>query len=590
MSNRRKLAQDYRAPLRTHGRGRHRQPSRSVGDLVAVPGQAGAKLLAAGALGSAALIAVPVGGGAATAMETSSGAASQAASLTADVQARPAATQQGPIFLVPKTPPTATNPFITLVPSTTPQPLPPNPEFVLPNGKITSDPAAASAAALPPAQPQLSPDQIAALQSALDGSTAPPVSSPMTPTGPTPITVYGNFARGIGGMFSYTTDPSGQTDGTVSAGVLLGWAANAGVRIGTPAPQGFDVSVPITAILGPATASATWDITNSSVSLSGSVDGASRPLPGGGSTGWSIGGTYIVNSDGSWTLLPRGSIWGSVDPLPQFTIGLAVSAPLPKDFVSTSVQAIADAATYEAGLIPPQLQPQAAPDQPTAGTPTPTPGGATIDQQMLPVAPSQGFPDPTSSNANSGLAWLAQQPPSAGPTFQDIMNAYSQVPGTLPAGSFPPAPAPAPTPEQHGQADQPPSTDVAAAPDANSPTNNGASGTVVTAAAGPQAPAPAAAPTPAPANDTNGNTTTSTTATAPGTGTAAPITVTDSGTGTTDTNQQPASGTQQTDGTGVVQTASAQPDTSQPDTSQQDNSNTMVTVADPTGPTTTLAG
>jgi hypothetical protein len=437
MSNRRKLSRDYSDPQHRQGRVQHRWPSRLAGDLLALPGQACVMFLAAGALGSAALIAVPA-----------STAGSPALSLTADVQTLSASTPQSPLYLVPQKPPTAANPFVTLVPSTSPQPLPPGTMFALPNGKITSDPAVAAAAVPLPAPTTLPADAMTYGPTLPNGSTGPSTTSPLPVTGPTPVTFYANYANGIGGMFSYSPDLSGQTDGTASVGILFGWGANAGVRIGTPAPQGFDVSVPITAVVGPVTGTATWDITHSSVALSGAVDGQTQALPV-GSTGWSVGATYIQNSDGTWTVLPRGGVWGSANP--QLTVGLAVSFPLPKDFVSTSVQAISDAATYEAGLVPPQQGPAAAPTQSAPEVPSLVPGGPTLDQLMLPIAPSQGFPDPASVNANSGLAGLAQQPPTAGMSFQDIINTYSQAP----------APAPAPAPAQHGQADQPSGTDVA---------------------------------------------------------------------------------------------------------------------------------
>jgi hypothetical protein len=60
MSNRKRIPErSHLAPRQRQGRGRHREASRTMGDLVAVPGQAGVRLLAAGALGSAALMALP---------------------------------------------------------------------------------------------------------------------------------------------------------------------------------------------------------------------------------------------------------------------------------------------------------------------------------------------------------------------------------------------------------------------------------------------------------------------------------------------------------------------------------------------------
>ena len=93
MSNRKKAPDAVRrAAQHRQGRGRHREPMRSPGDLVAVPGQAGLKILAAGALGSAALMSLP---GAASAASASGPVA---ASLTASVRpAAPAAGAPAPI-------------------------------------------------------------------------------------------------------------------------------------------------------------------------------------------------------------------------------------------------------------------------------------------------------------------------------------------------------------------------------------------------------------------------------------------------------------------------------------------------------------
>jgi hypothetical protein len=88
MSNKKKLDQRNR-PAQQHrpGRGRHREPSTTIGDLVAIPGQVGVKILAAGALGSAALMVMQPGAASAAAGNTT--AASPAvlahATLTADV-------------------------------------------------------------------------------------------------------------------------------------------------------------------------------------------------------------------------------------------------------------------------------------------------------------------------------------------------------------------------------------------------------------------------------------------------------------------------------------------------------------------------
>jgi lysophospholipase L1-like esterase len=86
MSNKKKLLpENRRVAQRGHGHGRHREPSRTVGDLLAVPGMAGVKVLAAGALGSAAVLSMS--GGAASA---ATAASPVTASLAADVQPVPA--------------------------------------------------------------------------------------------------------------------------------------------------------------------------------------------------------------------------------------------------------------------------------------------------------------------------------------------------------------------------------------------------------------------------------------------------------------------------------------------------------------------
>jgi hypothetical protein len=85
MSNTRKLpSSGGRAPRPGQGRGRHRQPARTIGERMAVPGQAGAKLLAAGAIGSVAAFALPAvaGATAASAATTPASTAAVAAALT----------------------------------------------------------------------------------------------------------------------------------------------------------------------------------------------------------------------------------------------------------------------------------------------------------------------------------------------------------------------------------------------------------------------------------------------------------------------------------------------------------------------------
>jgi hypothetical protein len=62
MSNKRKLNQlGGRTLQHRQGRGRHREPGTTIADLVAMPGQVGAKILAAGALGSAAMMVMQPG-------------------------------------------------------------------------------------------------------------------------------------------------------------------------------------------------------------------------------------------------------------------------------------------------------------------------------------------------------------------------------------------------------------------------------------------------------------------------------------------------------------------------------------------------
>ena len=97
MSNRKRLPQPAGWAGQHPGRGRHRRPTRSVGDLVAVPGHAGARFLAAGALGSAALAALPVGGAAAVTAGSAATVtrASAITVLTADIQGPAAAAAPG---------------------------------------------------------------------------------------------------------------------------------------------------------------------------------------------------------------------------------------------------------------------------------------------------------------------------------------------------------------------------------------------------------------------------------------------------------------------------------------------------------------
>jgi hypothetical protein len=85
MSNRKKLAQgSQRAPQHRQGHGRHREPTRTIGDLLSMPGQAGAKIVAAGVAG--ATLVIP-----ATAAYASG--ATAAGGTTAELVALPAAAQ-----------------------------------------------------------------------------------------------------------------------------------------------------------------------------------------------------------------------------------------------------------------------------------------------------------------------------------------------------------------------------------------------------------------------------------------------------------------------------------------------------------------
>jgi len=87
MSNKRKLDQrSGRTPNRRQGRGRHRGPG-TIASLAVIPGQAGAKILAAGALGSAAIM-VMQPGVASVAGGTAAAARVSSATLTANVVAQ----------------------------------------------------------------------------------------------------------------------------------------------------------------------------------------------------------------------------------------------------------------------------------------------------------------------------------------------------------------------------------------------------------------------------------------------------------------------------------------------------------------------
>ncbi len=100
MSNTKKTAAPLRrGPQHRQGHGRHREPPRTPGDLVAVPGQAGLRVLAAGALGSAALMSMPAGMASAA-----SAPGPVAASLTASVRPAPAPGVPAPQLTVPQLP------------------------------------------------------------------------------------------------------------------------------------------------------------------------------------------------------------------------------------------------------------------------------------------------------------------------------------------------------------------------------------------------------------------------------------------------------------------------------------------------------
>lgn len=586
MSNRKRLPElRYQAPEHRLRRGRHRQPSRSVGGLIGVPGRMGVKFLAAGALGSAAMVALPIGAGSVASLASTPAGSSPVASLTADIL--PSAGSG----LYYKAPPATTAASALSSPLPQPVPLPvPRPADI--PGSTSPAPAQDAFGAgaqpvqlfdnlMPPGQDLLVAQPPAPAPPPGAGTNGPapsgpptgqPSAPPSSSTGVPPLTTYFNYSDGVGVTAGYTSDPSGQTGGYVTIGGLVGYAANFGVRAGTPAPPGVSLATSVTAIMGPATFNETLtsgltNPANSSLATSLTYDGQGQPL--GPGTGWSGGFTYTQNSDGTVSLQPRESLWGSFATGPQVTAGLSVTFPLPKDFwgmlgqaISDAPQTLADAVSTEAGLLPPQPEPPTAPAQPAPGTPAPTLGGFTLDQLMTPFVPSQGFPDPA----------------AVSPSFQ--------APPALQAPPAPQAPPQAPAAPDTGQqpyydpftglklSGQDPTTGTSAATQTAA---NGASVTGGGAVTASQDQQPAAVPQ-APVNQ-GANVATNTP--------PAVIPPADSG---TDTNGGTASGA-----TGMQAAADNPADgTSAADNTQQDNtqpdSTTMVTMADPTASVTTLTG
>jgi hypothetical protein len=526
MSNRKRLPRlDRRAPDHGHTLGRHRQPTRSPSGVVWLPRHAWVKFLTTGAFGSAALLALSAC--AASAATSSAAAATPALSLAADTQSTPAGTSQPSPIVVPASPsPAPTLSGVLFKPplpadvQPPPAPAQPSPMFVLSNGKITSDPSLAAAAAAQPVPTTLPPGTVIYAPAPPESQ---PIASPRSPTGGIPVTFFITDVDVVGGTISYTTDPSGQTDGSLTVGILLGFGTNVGMRAGTPAPaNNLDISLPITAVTGSVTTTATADITNSSVTFSATGDIVTWPVGvwpvsvTQGTTGLSGGLNATINGDGSWSLSPRAVLWSTSNP--QATFGITVTAALPANFFTAAVQTMNNEAATEAGLVPPQ--PEALPPAPQISALTA--GGPTLDQLTTPITPSQGFPDPAVTDTSSGLASLAQQPPSAGPSVQDVMNTLPQAPDTavVPSGSLPPGtvytgdptnpfinifqaqpppPPPESAPSNPAQAaiepqGQSASTAVAASPETSTPANNDGSDTAAAPTAGSPGLVPAAQP------------------------------------------------------------------------------------------------
>jgi hypothetical protein len=498
MSNRKNLPKPVRIPPHRHGSGRHRQPARSVGDLVAIPGQAGAKFLAVGVLGSAAMMALP--GGAATAATAATVAAGGPASASAGQS--PSVSLAADILPGPKSAPAAQQ--LQSVPLPVPRPADAP-------GPVTTPPSSVPNA---PASTQPTPqDQFGAGAQPIpmygitpQAPTPPPASNPqpVQVNAPPSLTVSGLFVPPgpTGGPFgSYSTDPTKQTSGYVTFGWLWGEGVGGGIGLtGTPSP-GFGVMGMMS--MGKDNAFGKYNAYTGDLvgAYSRDTDVAkygSGPYDQTGMT-WGAAVDVPVFNPSQTSITPYGMKWAGAVP---GVGGVFVTLPISNDFVSKAGQAISDAAYLEMGMVPPR-DPPAAPAAPAPDSPVLTPGGPTLNQMMMPIAPSQGFPDPTAGNANSG------------PSVQDIIKTFPQVPGTpsAPAGSFPAsAPPAAPAPEQHGQADQPGSTggtvastaagdtNVAAGPDNLAPpvTDGGSAGTVTVASADPAANQPAATD-PAPA-------------------------------------------------------------------------------------------
>jgi hypothetical protein len=415
MSNRKRLPQPDRwASAHRQGRGRHRQPTRTVGELVAIPGQAGAKFLAVGALGSVAMMALPaVASAAATSGSSAATAASPAISLTADALPAPAAAVPAPAV---------------------PLSLPPAPS-------PAASPSAAPSLPGPSAVTSQPPPPTAPAQDAFGAGAQPvPLFNNLTPIGPTflqtvvasiaskTLNVGVSFFDGVGGSVQLALSLGGSAV-TLGAGVGGGGSATFNVTgtppptepsvrfVGTATTEFFGIGAQAVADINPA------NLPDSSVTVSGPGVTATTPL-----------------------FAPSTVTVGATRDLGTFGLELSgqtvVTFPLTlKDFLAAN----ALMGSMEVGPTPDLFFPPAASPE----NPSPTPqAGTSSDATQLQAQPPIPF-----LFINTSAGPVNTTDGSIG-TPGETINPVTGVPGSISGttGSallpdqftFPPAPAPAP--------------------------------------------------------------------------------------------------------------------------------------------------
>jgi hypothetical protein len=430
MSNRKKLSQSgRRAPQHRQGRGRHREPSQSISDLVAVPGQAGAKFLAVGALGSAAMMALPAGAASAaiagTPVSTVSGGATPV-TLVADIlpggggaiffKAPPAPGTSVPAVSVPAP---AAIPLPVPRPADAPGPVPvPLPADTF--GPATPVPYP-SIGGLPPALGGPAPVLVAPAPAPVLAAPAPPGSSTTASTpsmsdylssASSAVTNYlsriallsGRVAYfdGIGGSVGVNIDLTFQTPSTItfSAGGGVGGGASVGIGGQPPAPSvnpslsdvpglpiGFGVVAK--AVAGPNTTTAQYDVISQNATVTYTRDAGNA----------SFGGSAVVNlSNGISSprinlVAPRAGYWETYGA--EGSVAAYVTVPLfaPIDGLRAIYNAVAPGPTPEQ-IIQQDFAPY----------------NASLIQDRI----SQGFSALGDSSGGSLPGWLQSVSPSPG--------------------------------------------------------------------------------------------------------------------------------------------------------------------------------